>query len=200
MGPIRAEIEVDAPREAAYALISDLARRPTFTDHFLTGFHLTRLEARGEGAGARFRVKAPLRSPWEDTSIVALEEPFKIEEMPATGNFPENPDLKTRRIVINRRDTILELYEGEKLIASVPIAPGSPKHPTPPGKWKILGVSAAIGVAAIASTLAAGTFEIGASDPIARSDPVAMAASAIRGFGARFATTTLVGSWRRWLV
>jgi lipoprotein-anchoring transpeptidase ErfK/SrfK len=69
-------------------------------------------------------------------------EPFKIEEMPDTGNFPENPELKGRRIVINRKATILELYEVDKLIASVPIAPGSPAHPTPPGNWKILGVAA----------------------------------------------------------
>jgi lipoprotein-anchoring transpeptidase ErfK/SrfK len=68
-------------------------------------------------------------------------EPFKIEEVPPTGNYPTNPDLKTRHIVISRRDTILELYDGEKLIASIPIAPGSPKHPTPPGKWRILGVA-----------------------------------------------------------
>jgi lipoprotein-anchoring transpeptidase ErfK/SrfK len=69
-------------------------------------------------------------------------EPFKIEEMPEPGNFPEAPELKTRRIVINRKATILELYDGDKLIASVPIAPGSPAHPTPPGKWRILGVAA----------------------------------------------------------
>jgi uncharacterized protein YndB with AHSA1/START domain len=80
MGPISAEIEIDASREAAFELLSDLGRRPSFTDHFLTGLHLTRIEARGEGAGARFRVEAPFRSPWEDTTIVALDEPFKIEE------------------------------------------------------------------------------------------------------------------------
>jgi len=85
MGPINAEIEIDASREAAFELLADLARRPTFTDHFLTGFHLTRIDARGEGAGARFRVEAPLRSPWEDTTLVALEEPFKLEERGAGG-------------------------------------------------------------------------------------------------------------------
>ena len=68
--------------------------------------------------------------------------PFKIEEMPETGNFSEKPEFKNRRIVINRRDTILELYEGDALIASVPIAPGSPKHPTPPGNWRVVGVAA----------------------------------------------------------
>jgi hypothetical protein len=91
MGPINAEIEIDASREAAFDLLADLARRPTFTDDFLTGFHLTRIDARGEGAGARFRVKAPLRSPWEDTTIVALEEPFKIEERGAGGRSNRIP-------------------------------------------------------------------------------------------------------------
>jgi hypothetical protein len=92
MGPISAEIEVDASREAAFELISDFGRRPNFTDHFLTGFHLTRIDARGEGAGARFRVKAPLRSPWEDTTIVALAEPFKVEERGLGGRSNRIPN------------------------------------------------------------------------------------------------------------
>ncbi len=67
--------------------------------------------------------------------------PFKIEEMPETGNLPPREEFKDRRIVITRRETILELFEGDKLIAAIPIAPGSPAHPTPPGKWRILGIA-----------------------------------------------------------
>ena len=92
MGPISAEIEIDASREAAFEILSDLGRRPSFTDHFLTELHLTRIEARGEGAGARFRVNAPFRSPWEDTTIVALEEPFKIEERGFGGRSNRIPN------------------------------------------------------------------------------------------------------------
>ncbi|HVW48099.1 MAG TPA: SRPBCC family protein [Solirubrobacterales bacterium] len=92
MGPVVAEIEVEATREAAFALISDLGRRPSFTDHFLTGFRLTRIEARGEGAGARFRVKAPLRSPWEDTTITRISEPNRIEERGAGGRSNRIPN------------------------------------------------------------------------------------------------------------
>src|SRR6201996_3782104 len=80
MGPVVAEIEVETTREAAFEFLADLGRRPSFTDNFLTGFHLTRIDARGVGAGARFRVKAPLRSPWEDTTIVELRAPARIEE------------------------------------------------------------------------------------------------------------------------
>ncbi len=68
-------------------------------------------------------------------------EPFKLEAVPPQGNYAPVEAYKNRRIVISRRDTILELYEADKIIASIPIAPGSPKNPTPPGKWKILGVA-----------------------------------------------------------
>ena len=67
--------------------------------------------------------------------------PFKIEDMPPTGNLPEKPEFATRRIIVTRKDTVLDLYDGDALIASVPIAPGSSAHPTPAGKWRVLGVA-----------------------------------------------------------
>lgn len=101
MGPIRAEVEIDAPRERIFELIGDLSLRPSFTDHFLTDFHLIRIEPRGVGAGARFRVKAPLRSVWMDTTIVEQEEDERIVEAGAGG--------RTNRI---RTHTVWELSGG----------------------------------------------------------------------------------------
>jgi uncharacterized protein YndB with AHSA1/START domain len=80
MGPAGAEIEIDAPRGQVFEAIADLARRSSFTDHFLTGFHLTRIESSGLGAGARFRVAQPLRSAWMDTVITELEPHHRIVE------------------------------------------------------------------------------------------------------------------------
>ncbi|HEY1284919.1 MAG TPA: SRPBCC family protein [Solirubrobacterales bacterium] len=80
MGPITAEVEVDAPRERAFELLADLALRPTFTDHFVTDFHLTRIEPRGVGAGARFRLALWPRSIWMDTTVVESEPPHKVVE------------------------------------------------------------------------------------------------------------------------
>jgi uncharacterized protein YndB with AHSA1/START domain len=80
MGPVSAEIEIDVPRERAFAAIADLARRPSFTDHFLTEFRLTRIESSGVGAGARFRVSQPLRPVWEDSAITAAEPPHRLLE------------------------------------------------------------------------------------------------------------------------
>jgi uncharacterized protein YndB with AHSA1/START domain len=85
MGPISVEVEVDASREEAFALLADLSLRPSFTDHFLSDFHQLRLDPVGLGAGARFRIATPLRRPWADTTIAELEEPFKIVEHGRTG-------------------------------------------------------------------------------------------------------------------
>src|SRR5512146_406253 len=91
MGPVSAEIEIDAPRERVFAAIADLARRPSFTDHFLSGFHLTRIESAGVGAGARFRVASPLRRVWMDTAIAELEPPHKLVERGRGGRANRIP-------------------------------------------------------------------------------------------------------------
>lgn len=80
MGPVSAEIEIDVPREQLFAALADLAARPSFTDHFLTDFHLLRIDSVGVGAGARFRAHGPMRRVWMDTTIVSMEEPFRIVE------------------------------------------------------------------------------------------------------------------------
>jgi uncharacterized protein YndB with AHSA1/START domain len=119
MGPISAEVEVDASREAAFALLTDLSLRPSFTDHFLTDFHLTRIDPVGLGAGARFRIKTPLRSPWTDTAIVELEQPFKIVEQGRTG--------RANRI---ETTTVWELTGGTGTLTKVTLATWTkPVHP-----------------------------------------------------------------------
>jgi hypothetical protein len=80
MGPVSAEIELDVARERAFEELADLSRRAAFTNHFLTGFHLTRIDPVGVGAGARFRAASPLRSVWMDTFIAAMDPPHRIVE------------------------------------------------------------------------------------------------------------------------
>lgn len=71
-------------------------------------------------------------------------EPFVIESLPKQGFLPEIPEFKARVININRREKLLDVMEGEKLLASVPITPGimggGPKE-TPAGAWKIVGIA-----------------------------------------------------------
>lgn len=80
MGPVRAEIEIDAPRERIYEVIADLARRPSFTDHFITDFHLARVEATGVGAAARFRFSVAPQAVWMQTEIAAEDRPHRVSE------------------------------------------------------------------------------------------------------------------------
>src|SRR3954447_14017101 len=80
MGPVSAEIEIDVPRQRAFEAIADLSLRAAFTDHFLTDFHLTRIESTGVGAGARFRIAVWPRRVWTDTMIVEAEAPHRLVE------------------------------------------------------------------------------------------------------------------------
>ncbi len=117
MGPISAETGIDVPRERVFETLTDLAVRPAFTDHFLSGFHLTRIESTGVGAGARFRVEAPLRKVWMDTTIVALDEPFQIVERGRSGRANRIPN-----------QTVWELTEGPGTLTRVRFS-----HWTEPG-------------------------------------------------------------------
>ncbi|MEO8353348.1 MAG: L,D-transpeptidase, partial [Chthoniobacteraceae bacterium] len=77
-----------------------------------------------------------------DVVRVPNVEPFRIEDLPKQGNLPAKPEFKSRVITVDRKDRILELTEGDKLIASVPITPGGGSLQTPAGKWRILGIAA----------------------------------------------------------
>lgn len=91
MGPISADIEIDAPRERVFETVSDLSARPSFTDHFLSDFHLTRIEPTGVGAGARFRIRSPLRAIWMDTAIAELSFPHRVVERGRGGRANRIP-------------------------------------------------------------------------------------------------------------
>jgi uncharacterized protein YndB with AHSA1/START domain len=86
MGPASASITIDAPREQVFELIADLANRPAFCDHFMSGYHLQRLESRGLGAGARFHVAARRFPMWMDSVITEIEEPYRLVERGRGGH------------------------------------------------------------------------------------------------------------------
>jgi len=88
MGPLYAEIEIDAPREVIYEYLLDIATRPKIFGDSISEFRLLRLDTRGIGAGARFRFKR--RSAWVDTTIFAVDPPRRISERGATGRLNRN--------------------------------------------------------------------------------------------------------------
>ena len=118
MGPVSAQVDVDIPRADVFEAIADLARRPSFTDHFQSGFHLTRIESAGVGAGARFRGGPRRRAVWMDTTIEEVDAPHRLVERGRGG--------RANRIAAT---TVWELLEGPGGLTRVSVS-----HWTEPAK------------------------------------------------------------------
>jgi hypothetical protein len=119
MGPIFASAFVDAPRERIFELLSDLADRPAFCDHFMHELRLQRLASQGVGASARFRVEAPRDAVWAETVIEELSPPYLVRERGAAGRSDRVPT-----------HTVWEVLEGPGSLAEVKVAFWTePTHP-----------------------------------------------------------------------
>ncbi|MGH2857483.1 MAG: SRPBCC family protein [Solirubrobacteraceae bacterium] len=88
MEPFTVATTIARPREQIYEYLADIANHAEFTDHYLVDWHLTRIETYGQGAGARFRVKAPMnRFAWADVTFAELQPPYRIVERGRGGKF-----------------------------------------------------------------------------------------------------------------
>ncbi len=88
MDPFTVSTTIAKPREQVFEYLADIANHPEFTDHYLVEWHLTREDSYGSGAGARFKVKAPLsRFSWADVTFSELQPPFRIVERGRGGKF-----------------------------------------------------------------------------------------------------------------
>jgi uncharacterized protein YndB with AHSA1/START domain len=91
MGPISLTTTIDAPRERVFDLIVDLARRPAWTDHFLSDYRLERIPSVGEGAAARFRIDAPGGISYMETVISDAARPNRVVESGRGGRLDRIP-------------------------------------------------------------------------------------------------------------
>jgi uncharacterized protein YndB with AHSA1/START domain len=86
--PFTVESTISRPREEVFEYLADIANHPEFTDHYLVDWRLTREDSYGAGAGARFRMKAPLsRFSWADVSFSEVQPPFRIVERGRGGKY-----------------------------------------------------------------------------------------------------------------
>jgi uncharacterized protein YndB with AHSA1/START domain len=91
MDPVSAHVTIDRPREEVFDYLADIANHQEFSDHYLKQWRLTRVESYGRGAGARFRIDAPLdRFGWGDMTFVAFEPPYRIAAAGGSGKFNRN--------------------------------------------------------------------------------------------------------------
>jgi uncharacterized protein YndB with AHSA1/START domain len=88
MDPFTVETTIARPREEVFEYLADISNHAEFTDHYLVDWHLTREDSYGKGAGARFRIKAPMnRFPWADVTFAEVHSPHRIVERGRGGKY-----------------------------------------------------------------------------------------------------------------
>lgn len=88
MDPVSSSVTIDCSPEEIFDYLYDVANHAEFTDHYLKDFRLTREDSLGPGAGARFRVDAPLnRFSWADVTVADAERPRRIVQRGRTGKY-----------------------------------------------------------------------------------------------------------------
>ena len=91
MDPVTASVSIDRPREEVFEYLADIANHPEFSDHYLKEWRLTRVDSYGRGAGARFKIDAPLdRFGWGDMTFIEVERPHRIVAAGRAGKFNRN--------------------------------------------------------------------------------------------------------------
>jgi uncharacterized protein YndB with AHSA1/START domain len=84
---------ISAPRERLFDFVSDLAARPAYSDHYLGDYRLARANPSGEGAAARFRLKAPLMAEYAELQVTESDRPRRIVEEIRVGRLGRNRSL-----------------------------------------------------------------------------------------------------------
>jgi uncharacterized protein YndB with AHSA1/START domain len=88
LDPVISTVTVDRPAPEVFDYLYDVANHAEFTDHYLKDFRLTREDSLGVGAGARFRVDAPLhRFSWADVTVTDATRPRRLVQRGRTGKF-----------------------------------------------------------------------------------------------------------------
>jgi uncharacterized protein YndB with AHSA1/START domain len=86
--PVTVSTTIAKPREEVFEYLADISNHAEFTDHYMVDWHLTRVDSYGMGAGARFRIKAPLsRFSWADLTFAEVQPPYKIVERGRGGKY-----------------------------------------------------------------------------------------------------------------
>jgi uncharacterized protein YndB with AHSA1/START domain len=116
VGSITVSATIARPREEVFEYLADIANHPEFTDHYIVDWHLTRVESFGIGAGARFRIRAPLtRFGWADMTFSEVQAPYRIVERGRGGKYNRIKMLGTYTLTPGAGDTTKVEYSIETL-------------------------------------------------------------------------------------
>ena len=86
--PVTVSTTISRPPEEVFEYLADIANHAEFTDHFLTDWRLTRVDSYGQGAGARYRMRAPMnRFAWGDVTFIEVKPPWRIVAAGRSGKY-----------------------------------------------------------------------------------------------------------------
>jgi uncharacterized protein YndB with AHSA1/START domain len=110
MDLVTANVLIDRPREEVFDYLADIANHQEFSDHYLKEWRLTRVDSVGRGAGARFKIDAPLdRFGWGDMTFIEVERPHKIVAAGRAGKFNRNKTWTTWTLSPSGKATQVEV-------------------------------------------------------------------------------------------
>ena len=120
MDPVTAKVLIDRPREEVFDYLADIANHQEFSDHYLKEWRLTRVDSVGRGAGARFKIDAPLdRFGWGDMTFIEVQRPYKIVAAGRAGKFNRMKTWTTWTLSPSGRSTEVEVStESEPALAT----------------------------------------------------------------------------------
>jgi uncharacterized protein YndB with AHSA1/START domain len=86
--PVSASVVIQRPREEVFAYLADIANHPSFLDHRLVEWRLTREDSIGEGAGARVRARLRFnRFARYDVTFHEVQAPYRIGIVGRGGKY-----------------------------------------------------------------------------------------------------------------
>src|ERR1700750_1599213 len=127
MDPVTRSITIDRPREEIFEYLADIANHQEFSDHFLKDWRLTRVDSYGRGAGARFKIDAPLdRYGWGDLTSIDVQRPPRIVAAGRAGKFNRNKTWTEWRLEPDGPNTtrVEVTTEREPALATHPMVEG----------------------------------------------------------------------------
>ena len=83
------------------------------------------------------KAKKGSRDQQDDSSQAAAPSPSPAENGTTSATPASGGEAPIRRLELLRAERLIELYEGDRLVACFPCTPGSREVPVPDGQWKV---------------------------------------------------------------
>jgi lipoprotein-anchoring transpeptidase ErfK/SrfK len=103
----------------------------------VTEFEIAKVAALEKQRKEEEKAKKGSGEEQSDPSQTAAPSPSPAENGTMTATPTPGEEVPTRRLEILRAERLIELYEGDRLVACFPCTPGSRDVPVPDGQWKV---------------------------------------------------------------